>query len=134
MPRNDPRYAIGARVQAKAHHITALAECHRRYGAHAKTPKFVNGTVVSVDAAPSSNGKRAATLITADYELGGGTIKRCQLNSRGVKLAEAESTRDETNKPVTELGTGNVEPTNEAIEVGAPSNAGVSTQQMLDTL
>jgi hypothetical protein len=133
MARKDPRYVIGARVQAKAHHVTALAECHRRYGANAKT-KFVNGTVVSVDAAPSRNGKRPATLITADYELGGGTIKRCQLNSRGVKLAEAESTRDENNEPVTALGTGNVEPTNEAIEVGAPSNAGVSTQEMRDVL
>jgi hypothetical protein len=74
MPKNDPRSVVKARVQAKAHHVTALAECHRRYGANAKT-KFVNGTVVSVDAAASSGGRRAATLITADYKLGDGTIK-----------------------------------------------------------
>ena len=96
MPRNDPRYVVGARVQAKAHHVTALSECNRRYGANAKT-KFVNGTVVSVDASTSSGGRRAATLLTVDYELGGGTIKRCQLNSRGIKMADAESTTGESN-------------------------------------
>ncbi len=62
---------VGARVQAKAHHVTALAECHRRYGAANAKTKFVDGTVVvSVDAAASSRGRRAATLITAEYELG----------------------------------------------------------------
>ena len=92
MPRNDPRYVVGARVQAKAHHVTALAEeCHRQYGA--------NATVVSVDAAASSGGRRAATLVTADYELGGGTIKRCQLNSRGIMMADAESTTGMSKEP-----------------------------------
>ena len=122
---------VGARVQSKAHHVTALAECHPRYGANAKTT-FVNGTVVSVDAAPSSNGKRAATLITAEYELGGGTIKRCQLNSRGVKMAEAETTTGECIESVIALGIENFEPVSETIEVGAPSVAGISTQEMLD--
>ncbi len=120
-------------MQSKAHHVTALAECHPRYGANAKTT-FVNGTVVSVDAAPSSNGKRAVTLIMADYELGGGTIKRCQLNSRGVKMAEAETTRGESIESVIALGIKNVEPMSETIEVGAPSVAGISNQEMLDAL
>ena len=133
MPRNDPRYVVGARVQAKAHHVTALAECHRRYGANAKT-KFVNGTVVSVDAAASSGGRKAATLITADYELGDGTIKRCQLNSRGIKMADAESTTGESNEPVTALVNENVEHVNETIDVGAPSAAGMTTQEMLDAI
>lgn len=133
MPRNDPRYVVGARVQAKAHHITALSECHRRYGALAKT-KLVNGTVVSVDTAPSSSNKRTVTLITADYELGGGTVKRFQLNSRGVKLAEATSLSETTTQPVTALVTGGVEPINEANAVAAPPAAGVSNEAMLEML
>ncbi|KAI2509925.1 hypothetical protein MHU86_4490 [Fragilaria crotonensis] len=74
------------------------------------------------------------TLIMADCALGGGTIKRCKLNSRGVKLAEAESMRDETIaiESVTALRTGNSEPTiNEMIEVRAPPNAGASKTKCL---
>ena len=133
MPGNDPRYVVGARVQAKAHHVTALAECHRRYGVNAKT-KFVNGTVVSVDASTSSSGRRAATLLTVDYELGGGTIKRCQLNSRGIKMIDTESTAGESNEPVTALVNEVVEHVNETINVGAPSVAGMTTQELLDTI
>ncbi len=113
--------------------MTALAECHRRYGANAKT-KFVNGTVVSVDAAASSGGRKAATLITADYELGDGTIKRCQLNSRGIKMADAELTTGMSNEPVATLVDGNVEHVNETINVGAPSVAGMTTQEMIDAI
>jgi hypothetical protein len=134
MPRNNPRYVVGAQVQAKAHHVTALAECHQQYGANAKT-KFVNGTVVSVDAAASSGGRRAATLITADYNLGGGTIKRCQLSSRGIKIADAELTTGMSkNEPVTTLVNENVEHVNDTINVGAPSVAGMTTQEMLDAI
>ena len=133
MPRNDPRYVVGARVQAKAHHVTALAEYHRRYGANAKT-KFVNGTVVSVDAAASNGGRRAASLITADYDFGGGTIKSCQLNSRGVKMPDAELTTGVSNEPVTTLGNENVEHVNETISVGAPSVASMTAQEMLDAI
>ncbi len=129
MPRNGPRYVPGARVPAKAHHITAQAACHRRYGANTET-MFISGTVISVGAAPSSSNRRTMNLVTADYKLAGGTIKRRQLNSRGVKLAEAESVRDETNELVTTLGITNVKPINEATEVGAPSIARVSTQEM----
>jgi hypothetical protein len=88
MSNNDPRYVLRARVHAKALHVTAAAECHQRYGTDAKT-KFLNGTVVVVDSAPSSTKKQAVTLITADFELGGGTTKRHWLNSRSVKAGEA---------------------------------------------
>lgn len=90
MPRrNDPHYVIGARAhQANAHHITALAECHwQEHGASNAKTILINGTVISVDSAPSSSNQCTMTLITVDYELlcGGGTIMRCQeLNSRGV--------------------------------------------------
>jgi hypothetical protein len=98
---------VGARVQAKASHVTSLAECHRQYGANAKN-KLVQGTVVSVDAIQAGNGKRAATYITAEYELGGGTIKRMQLNSRGVKLAEGATTTSVSAQLRTGLGTEDV--------------------------
>ena len=71
-------------------------------------------TVVSVDSIQPASNKRAVTLITADYELGGGTVKRQQLNSRLVKLAEDNRTRDEIVQVVTALvNEQNNEPTNE---------------------
>ena len=92
-------------------------------GANTKT-MFVNGTVVSVDVTALSGGRRAATPLTVDYELGGGTIKRCQLNSRGIKMAFAESTTGESNEPVTALVNEIVEHVNETINIGAPYVAG----------
>ena len=75
------------------------------------------------------------TLITADYELGGGTIKRCQLNLRGIKMAVAELTTGESNEPVTALVNETVEHVIEMINVGAPSVAGMTTtQEMLDVI
>jgi hypothetical protein len=130
MPRVDPRFVIGARVQAKAHHVTSLSECHRRYGANAKT-KLVNGTVTSVNSVPSTNNKRAVTLITAAYELGGGTIKELALNSRSIKLAEEGSTTNPSNEPVTGLVNGNDAPIDEAIEAHV---ARVSNEEMLAAL
>ncbi len=113
MPRYDARYLLGTRVLAKASHVTALSECHRQYGSNAKT-KQLYGTVVSVDSIQPAGNKRAVTLITADYELGGGTVKRQQLNSRLVKLAEDNRTRDEIVQVVTALvNEQNNEPTNE---------------------
>ena len=131
MPRSDPRFVLGARVQAKAHHVTSLAECHRRYGANAKT-KVVNGTVTSVNSVPSANNKRTVTLITAAFELGGGTIKEVCLNSRGVKLAEEESTTNSSNEPVTGLGTENVAHVDTAIV--APQGERMSNEEMLAAL
>jgi hypothetical protein len=72
--------------------------------------KFVNGTVVLVDSAPSSTQKRAVTLITADYDLGGGTIKRHQLNSRSVKAGEATLLMVALPEPVTESVIENSQP------------------------
>jgi hypothetical protein len=51
--------------------------------------KFLNGVVAVVHLVPSSTKKRAVTLITADYDLGGATFKHHQLNSILVKAWEA---------------------------------------------
>jgi hypothetical protein len=72
------------------------------------------------------------TLITADYELGGGTVKRQQLNSRLMKLAEDNRTRDEIVQVVTALvNEQNNEPTNETNGDEVPNNRGVSNEEML---
>jgi hypothetical protein len=126
---DDPRYVLGARVHAKALHVTAAAECHRRYGTNAKT-KFLNGTVVVVDSAPSSTKKRAVTLITANFELGGGTTKRHRLNSRSVKAGEAPSMIVVQPEPVIETVTENLEPTNDT-HVAPTAPEGVPTSPLV---
>ena len=75
------------------------------------------------------------TLITADYELGGGTVKRQQLNLRLVKLAEDNQTRDKIVQVVTALvNEQNNEPTNETNGDEVPNNRGVSNEEMLAML
>ena len=92
MSSNDPRYQVGALVHAKAMHVTALIECHRRYGSNAKT-KLVNGQ------------KQMGTLITAIYSLGGQCRKVATLNSRSVKAGHVAAIPNEGNEPGTELVT-----------------------------
>jgi hypothetical protein len=101
MSATDPRFQFGARVHAKAIHVTSLIECHRRYGSNAKT-KLLNGMVCRVDTTPSSTKKRTVTLITANYFLGGNTIKTTTLNSRSVKAGHVPSIPNDGNGLVTE--------------------------------
>ena len=104
MSSNDPRYQVGALVHAKAMHVTALIECHRRYGSNAKT-KLVNGTVSELKTVPSSNQKQTVTLITAIYSLGGQCRKVATLNSRSVKAGHVAAIPNEGNELGTELVT-----------------------------
>ncbi len=104
MSSNDPRYQVGVLVHAKAMHVTALIECHRRYGSNAKT-KLVNGTVSELKTVPSSNQKQTVTLITAIYSLGGQCRKVATLNSRSVKAGHVAAIPNEGNEPGTELVT-----------------------------
>ena len=85
MPRPaDTRKNVGSTVFAKAIHVTADAECSRRYGAQKKT-KFIQGTVVGSDS-ETGRSNRLINYVTADYVLGvDGTIKRKRLNIRSVK-------------------------------------------------
>ena len=68
----DERPAIGAKVIAKAVHVTNLAECTRRFGSNAKT-KEIFGTVIEVRTAPTAT-NRVTTSIVIDFELDGGVI------------------------------------------------------------
>ena len=49
-------------------------------------------------------------------------------------MADAESATGESNEPVNALVIENVEHVNETIDVGAPSVAGMTTQEMLDAI
>jgi hypothetical protein len=81
----EVRRVVGSRVHAKAHHVTAHAECARRYGA-TKMAKLVGGTVLEADEVQKPGNSRSSWFITAEYDLGGGTVKRARLNTRSVKL------------------------------------------------
>ncbi len=83
----DTRRIIGSRVHAKALHVTNNAECSRRYGA-GKTTKKLPGTVVQAEEVQKAGNSRLSWFITADYDLGGGDIKRARLNIRSVKSGE----------------------------------------------
>lgn len=85
----DPRKEIGSRVKAKAIHVSNLAECARRYGKN-KLIKVVFGTVLEVINSVNPTSNRASMYITANYDLGGGTMKEAKLNIRSVKAAPLE--------------------------------------------
>ena len=80
----DPRRIVGSMVEAKACHVTSLAECARRYGSNSKTKK-VQGIVTHVEVIKNSTTNRTTTFVTAAYDLGGTTIRPCRLNIRSVK-------------------------------------------------
>jgi hypothetical protein len=67
--------------------VSNNAECSRRYGA-AKTTKRLQGTVVGAIEVQKEGNSRLSWLITADYDLGGGDMKRTELNIRSVKIVE----------------------------------------------
>ena len=85
----DKRKVVGEKIHAKAMHVTNLSECSRRYGSRAKT-KEVAGTVVAINIVPTrnQNNSRTTCMVTADFDLGGGTMKRQELNIRSVKAGE----------------------------------------------
>ena len=80
----DPRRIVGSMVEAKACHVTNLAECSRRYGSNSKT-KRVQGIVTHVEVIKNSTTNRTTTFVTAAYDLGGTTIHPCRLNICSVK-------------------------------------------------
>ena len=85
----DPRLVIGAIVVAKAHNVTSEAECARCYGSK-RTEKMLEGTVVAIKTKKNPPINRLQTFILADYNLGGGSIKRKSINLQSVKAKETE--------------------------------------------
>jgi hypothetical protein len=86
----DFRQDVGSKVHAKALHVTNKAECSRRYGAGKKN-KLVEGTALEAKEVQKTGNSRMSWFITADYNLGGGDIKRAELNIRSVKLGKHPS-------------------------------------------
>ena len=75
----DPRHIVGSMVEAKACHVTNLAECSRRYGLNSMT-KRVQGIMTHVEVIKNSTTNRTTTLVMAAYDLGGTMIRPCRLN------------------------------------------------------
>lgn len=84
----DTRKKVGSRVYAKAIHVTAAAECARRFGSRAKT-KMIPGVVIDVRVEKTTN-NRTNNIIIADFTLGGLTIKRAELNIRSIHMEPAD--------------------------------------------
>ena len=82
----DQRRVIGGRVQAKALHVSNLAECARRYGAN-KSKQMLLGTVVEVSNVINPTSQHVSTSVTAKYHLGGRAMKQTKLNIHSVKPA-----------------------------------------------
>lgn len=78
-------------VAAKAVHVTAvrLGAIHHQYGAQKKT-KALFGTYVEFKTVRNPKTNRTTTMIVADYELGGGTVRRKELNPMFFKTVPAQ--------------------------------------------
>ena len=88
MASEDPRRIIGRRIYEKAIHVTALAECARRYGSQSKS-KEVEGTVLECIGKKTKT-NRSSTHVKVVYTLGGGTFKTVELNIQSVLKAPSD--------------------------------------------
>ena len=91
MASEDPRQIIGRRIYAKAIHVTALAECARRYGSRSKSKEVVGTVLEYIDRKTKTN--RKSTYVKAMYAPGGGNLKTVELNIRSV-LKELRDPQD----------------------------------------
>ena len=80
----DPRHIVGSMVEAKACHVTNLAECSCCYGSNRKTER-VQGIMTHVEVIKNSTTNRPTTFVMAAYDLGGTMIHPCRLNIQSVK-------------------------------------------------
>ena len=133
----NPRRIVGSMVEAKACHVTSLAECARRYGSNSKTKK-VQGIVTHVEVIKNSTTNRTTTFVTAAYDLGGTTIRPCRLNIRSVKAVPTPTAATvptgggallgsaDGDSTTTEVST---QPTSTIPTLAAPSNTNTSLEQ-----
>ena len=133
----DPRRIVGSMVEAKACHVTNLAECSHHYGSNSKT-KRVQGIITHVEVIKSSTTNRMTTFVMAAYELGGTTIRPCRLNIRSVKAVPTPTAATvptaggallgstDRDSMMTEVST---QPTATLPTLEAPSNTNASLEQ-----
>ena len=133
----DPQHIVGSMVEAKACHVTNLAECSHHYGSNSKM-KRVQGIVTHVEVIKNSTTNRTTTFVMAAYNLGGMMICPCRLNIRSVKALLTPTAATVTTAGGTLLGStdrdsmttevmtppGATEPTLEA-----PTNVGASLKE-----
>ena len=101
----DPRHIVGSMVEAKACHVTNLAECLRHYGSNSKT-KRVQDIVTHVEVIKTSTTNRTTTFVTATYDLGGMMIRPCRWRIAGVnrRRFDDNESSDATNSHITYVG------------------------------
>ena len=133
----NPRRIVGSMMEAKACHVTNLAECARHYGSNSKT-KRVQGIVTHVEVIKNLTTNRTTTFVTAAYDLGGTTIRRCRLNIRSVKAVPTPTAATvptgggallgstDGDSTMTEVST---QPTATLPMLEAPSNTNTSLEQ-----
>ena len=122
----DPRCIVGSMVEAKACHVTNLAECLRCYGSNSKT-KRVQGIMTHVEVIKNSTTNRTMTFVMAAYNLGGTTIHPCRLNIRSVKAVPTPTVATVTTAGGTLLGS--TDRSSTTTEVTTPPAA---TESMLE--
>ena len=128
----DPR-----RIEAKACHVTNLAECAHHYGSNSKT-KRVQGIITHVEVIKNSTTNRTTTFVTAAHDLGGMMIRPCRLNIRSVKAGPTPTVATiptgggtllgstDGDSTTTEVST---QPTATLTTLEAPSNTNTSLEQ-----
>ena len=99
----DPRCIVSSMVEAKACHVTNLAECSCHYGPNSKT-KRVQGIITDVEVIKNSTTNRTTTFVMAAYDLGGTMIRPCRLNIRSVKVVPTPTVATVTTAGGTLLG------------------------------
>ena len=76
---------MGARVIAKACHVTTLSECSRRYGSNSNR-KLLIGVVFKISGDKLASGHLRMSL-HARFDLEGGILKFSEINLRSCRLA-----------------------------------------------
>ena len=99
----DPRCIVGSMVEAKACHVTNLAECSHRYGSNSKM-KRIQDIMTHVEVIKNSTTNRMTTFVMAAYNLGGMMICPCRLNIRSVKAVPTPTAATVTTAGGTLLG------------------------------
>jgi hypothetical protein len=89
-------------MEAKACHVTCLAECARLYDAE-KSTKCNRGVVVNVHITANASNLRTKTMLIADYSLGGGITKCATLNVRSVRALAGQLEENGSNNAQNEL-------------------------------
>ena len=88
---------------AKAILGPSFLECHRYYGSNTKS-ESINWTAFSLNSVPSLTKKHDVTVIAANNDLSGSTMKFIQMNSRCmIKAGQIPGSTNGGNEPVTEF-------------------------------